>query len=134
MGGSDTPSLSIYVPTACRKLTSAQGQRHFVCTHPNKRRGRNLDSPPAKAWHKQQTDTINGRLSFLEHSGNEILPEVYRQTLTELNISVTSENLHLSHQWKTSVTHQEPMLWYQPFTRLKAGSLTMYICSYRTAM
>ena len=40
----------------------------------------------------------------------------------------------LSRQWKTSATHQAPMLWYQPSTRLKAGNLMTYICSYLTAM
>ena len=53
LGGSDTSSFNIYVSAACRKLTSTQGQRHFVCTHPNKRRGCHLDSPPAKTWYKQ---------------------------------------------------------------------------------
>ena len=59
--------------------------------------------------------------------------EQFEQTNRQ-NISVTSKNLHLSRQWKTSATHQAPMLWYQPSTRLKAGNLMTYICSYLTAM
>ena len=35
---------------------------------------------------------------------------------------------------KTSATYQGPTLWYQLFTRPKAESLTMCICSYPTIM